>query len=310
MSFKSEFMERWEQQSMPNPQIEYATKEAGEMAGKMFTRQYASLERDNPVLRLSGIGKYSIVELLAKKFGLLPQGGDDTVSNECRLRFITGDLFECQMFVVLNSLGFEVLETQKTIVWNGVSGHTDFIVRAPSGEVSLVELKTANDYYFKQIKKWIGDERGYLTQLCTYSDATQLPAAWLFVNKNTSEVFIKELTDVPLDIREAKLLRAKKLIEAFNECPSFEDFPLFCQVPPPKIEKFKSGEHKFWEDGSLRLYVGDYDYKRPELFYVLDKKKNDYGKMRLYVTDYLYPEKYQDHKPDIQDQALRYDGRN
>jgi hypothetical protein len=304
-------MQKWEgSMSMPSLDNIPFAEEAGKMAGKMFKRQYASLERDNPVLRLSGLGKYHIVELLAKKFGLLPQGGDDTVSHECRLRFLTGDLFETQMYVILNSFGFKVLETQATIDFNGVSGHSDFIIEMPDGSKYLLELKTANSFYFKQIKKWIGDERGYLTQLVTYSHCLDLPAAWIFVNKDTSEIFIKELTDVPQEIRDNKLKRANHLVKAFNECTSFEEFPRYCMVPPPKIEKTKSGEYKYWDDGSLRLYVGDNDFKKPELFYVVDRKKNDYGKLRNYVTDFVYPEKYANLKPDIQESALHFDGRN
>lgn len=306
MSFRDEFVPRWESKVMPNEAIQYATDKAGDMAKAMFKRQYASLERDNPVLRLSGLGKYSIVEVLAKKFGLIQQGGDSTVDNECRLRFVTGDLFECQMYVILNSLGFEVLETQKSISFQGVSGHTDFIVRNPSGEKYLLELKTANEYYFKQIKKWIGDERGYLTQLVTYSHCVGLPAAWIFVNKNTSELFVKELADVPQEQRDARFKRAQAVVKAFNECPTFEDFPLFCQVPPPKIEKLKDGTLKYWEDGSLKMYVGDYDFVNPDLFYVVDRKHNDYKKMRNYVTDFRYPEKYVHLKPDITESALHF----
>lgn len=308
-NFRDGFMEKWDSKSLPNVNLEYATNHAGELAKAMFKRQYASTDRDNPILRLSGVGKYHIVELLAKKFGLLPQGGDDTVSQECRLRFMTGDLFETQMYVILNALGYEVLETQTDVVFDGVAGHTDFVIRKPDGSKYLLELKTANEYYFKQIKKWIGDERGYLTQLVTYSHALDLPAAWLFVNKNTSELFVKELTDVPADLRQQKLVRARHLIRAFNECKRYEDFPLYCRVPPPKIEKYKDGTHKYWEDGSLRMYVGDYDFKKPELFYVVDRKKNDYSKLRNYVTDFVYPKEYLDRKPDITECALLNDGR-
>jgi len=311
MKFRDAFMDKWNNtMSLPSEDYRDFTINAGEMAKAMFNRQYAQTERDNPILRLSGLGKYHIVELLAKKFGLIEQGGDFTVDHACRLRFMTGDLFECQMYVILNSFGFKVVKTQQTIDFNGVSGHSDFIIEMPDGSKYLLELKTANNYYFKQIKKWIGDERGYLTQLVTYSHCLDLPAAWVFVNKDTSEVFIKELTDVPQEIRDAKLKRAYHLVKAFNECPSFEEFPLYCRVPPPKIEKTKSGDYKYWDDGSLRLYVGDYDFVNPELFYVTDRKKNDYGKMRIYVTDFVYPEKYAHLKPNIEESALHFDGRS
>lgn len=308
MDFRELFYARWDGMSIPNPDIAQVAEYAGGMAGKMFHRQFVSEERDNPVLRLSGLGKYSIVEVLAKKFGLLKQGGDHTVDNQCRLRFLAGDLFECTFYVMLHQLGFTVNETQKSISWHGVDGHTDFIVTTPEGEQVLLELKTANDYYFKQIKKWIGDERGYLTQLITYQECVGLPAYWVFYNKDTSEIFIKALEDVPEEQREQRHKRALGLVKAFNECESWEDFPLFCQVPPPKIEKLKDGTHKTWSDtGLLKLYIGDYDYVKPELFYVVDRKKNDYGKLRNYVTDFVYPEKHANLKPDIYESALHFD---
>lgn len=306
--FRDEFNALWNGHSIPSESLIPVTEHAGMMATQMFKRQYATLERDNPVLRLSALGKSSIVELLAKKFGLIPQGGDDTVSNECRLRFVTGDLFECQAYIFLSSLGFEVLQTQTDIDWHGVKGHSDFIVKTPSGVKYLIELKTANNYYFKEIKKFIGDERGYLTQLCTYSDALGLPAAWMFVNKDTSEVFIKELTDVPEVHRAKAFKRALGVVKAFNNCDEYADFPLYCNVPPPKIEKYKDGTHKFWEDGSLKLYVPDHSFSgRPDLFYVVDRKKNDYHVYRNYVTDFVGYDKYPSSKPDINKFALEND---
>lgn len=310
--FKDEFEERWSKDST----FRYVTDStayadvAADMVRHSLIRQYVGLEDEsNPILRLSGLGKYSIVELLAKKFGIIEQGGDRTVSEQCRFRFSVGDIFEAQMYFLLQHWGFQVIETQKTITWNGVSGHTDFIVLTPGGETCLVELKTANDFYFKQVKKWIGDERGYLTQLLCYNDVTKLPAYWLFYNKDTSEMMVKPLDSVPEDVRKQRLERAAKLVKIFNDCESFDDYPLFCCPPPPKIEKLKDGTHKYWEDGSLRLYIGDYDISHPELFYILDRKKNDYGKMRNYVVDFNYPEKHLDKKPDIQQLALQFDGR-
>ena len=57
------------------------------------------------------------------------------------------------------------------------------------------------------------------------------------------------------------------------------------------------------------MYVGDYDFKKPELFYVVDRKKNDYSKLRNYVTDFVYPKEHLDRKPDITECALLNDGR-
>ena len=78
--FRDEFNALWNGHSIPSESLIPVTEHAGMMATQMFKRQYATLERDNPVLRLSALGKSSIVELLAKKFGLIPQGGDESLS--------------------------------------------------------------------------------------------------------------------------------------------------------------------------------------------------------------------------------------
>jgi hypothetical protein len=310
MSFEQEFLEHWTKPFCEPPPTdstewqEYA-KEAGEGVTANLLRQYVSTERDNPVLRLSSLGKSSIVELLAKKFGLLPQGSDETVNEQQRSLFLVGDIFEHTVMFNLKRWGFKIISTQEDINWHGISGHSDAVVETPSGERCLLEFKTANEYYYKSVHKSLGDERGYLTQLCCYSDALQLPAYWLFVNKNTSEIYVKPLVSIPEQQRVKALKRALGIVKAYDECTEYEDFPLFCNVPPPKIECYKDKTLKYWEDGSLKMYVPDHSFGgRPELFYKVNRVKNDYHVYRNYVTDFVGYDKFPDKKPDIQKFAL------
>lgn len=272
-----------------------------------LSRQYISTERYNPILRLSSLGKSSIIELLAKKFGLIQQGSDGTVSEQCRLRFCIGDVFEPIFGFMLQRYGFSILSMQEEVEWNGVKGHTDMLVTTPNGETCVLELKTANDRYFKQVKKNIGDERGYLTQLCCYSECLKLPAYWVFLNKDTQEIYVKPLLSVPEEQRMQALKRAKHITEIYEKCESYEDFPLYCKIPPPSIEKYKDGTYKYHEDGRLKMYIRAYSISNPELFYIMEEGKTDYGSKRNYVIDYIYPEKYLDRKPNIEDEAMRYD---
>ena len=313
MSFENEFLSFWTQPFCTPPPtdrtewLQYA-KEAGEGVTSNLLRQYVSTERDNPVLRLSSLGKSSIVELLAKKFGMIPQGSDETVNEQQRSLFLVGDIFEHTVMFNLKRWGFTINSTQEDINWHGIGGHSDAVVTTPNGEKCLLEFKTANEYYFKQVRKFLGDERGYLTQLLTYSDALQLPAYWLFCNKNSSEIYIKPLASIPEQYRIKAFKRALGVVKAFNNCDEYADFPLYCNVPPPKIEKYKDGTHKFWEDGSLKLYVPDHSFGgRPELFYKVDRKKNDYHVYRNYVTDFVGYDKYPSAKPDINRFALEND---
>jgi hypothetical protein len=312
MSFEHEFLEKWTAPfclAPPEDNTEWLAyaKEAGEGVTANLTRQYISTERDNPVLRLSSLGKSSIVELLAKKFGLVPQGSDETITEQQRSLFLVGDIFEHTVMFNLRRWGFTINTTQEDINWHGISGHSDAVVTTPNGEKCLLEFKTSNEYYFKQVHKFLGDERGYLTQLCCYSDALSLPAYWLFVNKNTSEVYVKPLSSIREEDRTRAFKRALGVVKAYNECTEYEDFPLYCHVPPPKIEKYKDGTLKYWEDGSLKLYVPEHSFSgRPELFYKVDRKKNDYHTYRNYVTDFVGYDKYPDKKPDIQKFALEH----
>jgi hypothetical protein len=309
VTFETEFYEKWNSFGTgTNKSLAEAAEKAGAMCAHAFHRQYVNDREENPILRVSSLGKSHAVELIAKKFGLIQPGGDRTVSPECRLRFVTGDLFEAQMYMLLSSFGFTIEETQTEINWHGVKGHSDFIVRTPEGERCLLELKTANDYYFKAVQKSIGDERGYLTQACCYSEALGLPLYWVFLNKDTSKIFVKPLVSVPAEQRAKALRRARLVVDAFEQCESFEDFPLFVNVPPPKIEKYRDHSYRVDDDGNPLLYIPDYFISKPELFYDYEVRNTCYGKPRMYVTGLRGYDKHPERKPlDLFQYALQFD---
>lgn len=287
-------------------------KETGANVEYSLKRQYLIEEENNPVLRISSIGKTPACELVAKKLGLLRQAGKHTVSERQRLTFCFGDYVEQWLSLTLLRFGYKIKESQTKVTWNGVDGHIDFLVEDTDGKVYLLECKSANDYYFKSVSKYgIGNERGYLTQLSCYHDVLKdkypgLKSFWIFVNKNTSEVALIEHKPEHEKTREA-LQHAASVIKAYNKASEPDDLWKVVQPPPPTVEVTRTGEPKFWEDGTPKMYVPS-SVIHSELFYVIKRVKTDYGKLRDYVIDYKYPEHLQEYKPDIIFQALNYGG--
>jgi hypothetical protein len=312
MKLLKDVMSRGMDEWVYNTSYETFADEMGQAVAHSIKRQYVFEETHNPVLRLSSLGKTPAFELCAKKVGLLKQSGKHTVSEQHRLLFSIGDYVECWLRFTLKRLGYTILEEQTDVSWNGVGGHIDFLVSSPDGSIHLLECKSANDYYFTQVKKGIGDERGYLTQLLTYDECMRekypdLQSHWVFVNKNTSELQVIDLESIPKAKRTATLKRAKSVVKAFEKCQTADDIYKYTQPPPPSIEQTRTGVLKYWEDGTPKMYV-PCSIANPDLCYITESRKTDYGKARLYVLDYNYPEHLQKHKPNIIEQALAHNG--
>lgn len=272
-------------------------------------RQFLNEEEHKP-MRLSALGKTPAFELLAKKLNKISMGGKNTVNERLRMIFSLGDWFESYCNFLIKRVGYEIVEQQRTVEWNGVSGHTDSIIKDEDGVEHLLEIKSANDWYFKQVSKQghPGDERGYLTQLLTYSESTGIPrdrTHWVFFNKNTCEMMVIDLDSVDNVLAEARLNRARSIIKAYNKCESDKELYTMVQPPPPKIEKTKDGKFVLNDDGSLKLYSPP-EVGHPDFCYITEWGKTRWGKKRLYVVDYNYPKEYQSYKPDIKEMALAH----
>jgi len=274
-------------------------------------RQYVNQEEDKVIIRLSSLGKTPANELLAKKLGLINKGGTFSVNEQLRTIFTVGDWYEAFTLFCLKRIGYKIIDTQRTVDWNGVSGHTDAVIEDEYGEQHLLEIKSANDWYYTQCKKrgYPGDERGYLTQLLCYADATGFDknhTHWVFWNKNNSEMNIMPMSNVPENYAQQRFRRAELVASAFNECCDEKDLYTKVQPPPPKIEKDKSGEYVLDTSGNLKLYSPP-EVSFPEFSYKLVEGKTKWGKKRMYVTDYNYPEEFNSFKPDVNQMALLND---
>lgn len=310
MTFDKEFYAAWKE-NHEHKVNSLLVANFARSCGLVFDRQYNSERKASPILRISSLGKTSFVEALGKKFGLIQQGDDSGISEQCRFRFLTGDMFEPMFEALLLLYGFEIIQTQTEVNWQGISGHIDYVVRTPEGEEALLELKTANEYYYKScMQGTVGDERGYLTQLLLYQEAIGVPAYWVFLNKNDQSIGVKPLESVAEHSRIKAKQRAEQFLDVYEKCERFEDYPLYCLPPPPKVEVYKDGEIKLWEDLTPKLYIPQGYLKNPELFYKI-KVEKIYGKERNYVIGWNYPDpsKAKDgHKtyPDLIEYALRH----
>jgi hypothetical protein len=274
-------------------------------------RQYVFPDKHNPVLRLSSLGKTAAFELVAKKIEAIPQSGKHTVSEQHRMLFSFGDYVESWLAFTFKRIGYTITESQTHVTWQGVGGHIDFLIHDEQGKPHLVECKSANDYYFTDVKKrGVGNERGYLTQLLCYHECMSekypdLQSHWVFINKNTSELCVIDLESIPAKTRQEALKRASSIVKAYNKVETLDDIYKFTQPPPPSIEKTRDGQLKYWDDGTPKMYA-PHTVSHPEFCYICETRKTEYGKPRLYVFDYNYPEHLQKHKPDIVKQALEY----
>lgn len=278
-------------------QIEYA-KVASTMVFESLYRQYIYDETSVDFMRLSSVGKTAALDLAAKKFGVIPVGNISTVDAQQRLLFWSGDAFECWVYFQLRRLGYTVT-TQQVVYYNGVPGHIDFLC-IRDDEKFVLETKTANDYYFKQVSQFgVGDERGYLTQLGGYAEALGVPAYWLFVNKNTSELLV-----IPCEkeLYAPRLKRLDTIINCLNSINTFEEAYEHLRPVPPSVELYK-GKPVLDDNGKPLLYVPS-SVSHPDIHYVHETRKTKYSKTRKYVLGYnpLYT------RSDIYDDALHQAG--
>jgi hypothetical protein len=263
-------------------------------------RQFLNEEEHTP-LRLSSVGKTPAFELLAKKLDLLPMGSKRTVPESLRLIFTLGDWYESYLLFTLKRMGYEIVSTQNEVTWNGINGHIDAIVKDPDGETRLIEVKSANDWYHTSCVKrgYPVDDRGYLTQLLTYSKALEISrdhTHWIMWNKNTGQTNVLNLIDVPHEVAEPRLRRAASIAKAYHACEKPEDLYSTVKPPPPSIEKTKEGQPVLDEDGMIKMYSPP-EVHHPDFCYVTKQGKTKWGKKRTYVVDYNYPDEFKQFKP-------------
>lgn len=233
-----------------------------------YRRHYVEDRQHNRV-RASNIGKPAMITAL-QKIGY----EEPSPTGNLLYTFMLGDVFEITAEALLLAREFDVVESQSHIEWNGIEGHLDFIVSNGKQEF-IVEVKTMSGNYARIFKQSPNDDRGYVTQLSLYSEAKQLPALWLCLDKSNQEMFQIPLTT---EMRQAALNRAVNVKSRLDACQTVEDvFSLFA-VPPCREEVYQRAKTgKFLAPSSLAYSP----YKN--VIYKTSDGFNGYGKPTTYV---------------------------
>lgn len=264
-----------------------------------ITRQYITDGTNGNFLRLSSIGKTPALDLAAIQFGHVERI-PFTCTAQQKLLFWTGDMFESWVYFQLCRMGYSVSQ-QLEVNYYGVVGHIDFLCER-DGESFVLETKTANEFYFKQVKEYgVGDERGYLTQLGAYSEALGVPGYWLFMNKNTSELLV-----IPCDKEqyEPRLKRVRFIVDGLKVLTDFDEAYTLFRPVPPSVEITRDRKPVLDNDKRPLLYVPS-TVPNPSIHYVTESRKTKYGAARKYVL--AYHPAYGD-RSDIHDDALKHAG--
>jgi len=261
---------------MPSPD---ALAMAAEMYRQGLIKQYVDRQQKEG-LRLSGLGKPAL-DIFARKFH--PEWfTTDWQTERLTQLFHAGDTFEADMYVHLDRFGYEIEETQQVVSFNGVTGHSDFIVRDAIGQRFLLELKTCAGHRFTQMCKGINCvPMPYRTQLALYQQCLGIDSYWCFYNKDNSEIAFQAFDPAE---NQHLIRRAEQVIAEYARITEWDEvFNVFC-APPPEGEKYKNtmtGNFKVPQDIDKQL--------APHIYEVIESR-NNYGKMTSYVTGYRMPD--------------------
>jgi hypothetical protein len=234
-------------------------------------RQYNTHKEYSP-LRVSSLGKPEVLQGL----GMLGYH-EAVIPRRLRLVFFWGDMYEAWLYTQLRAYGIEVVETQTTVDFHGVKGHTDFIVEY-EGERYLLEVKTMSDRYFDCFTRVPNDDRGYITQLSIYQHCVDLPALWLCYNKASGAMAVVGLDRT---MQSNALQRAERNIPLLRQTKTLEDVFKFFEPPSPVEEVYRrKATGNFLLPPTMRFNPF------AEVFYELESAPNGYNKDTKYVVGY------------------------
>ncbi len=235
-------------------------------------RHYAE-DRQRSGVRMSNLGKPAIFLALAKLGYIEPEP-----KGKSRYIFHVGDMYENFIEVMLQLYGIEILQSQPELTWEGIKGHGDFIIKSPvTGEPLVVEVKTMSENYHRMFTRELNDDRGYITQLGLYMEATGLDGTWLTLNKGTNET-----TEIAPDrsLFQDSITRVRKVIRNLERVHTLDDVLTNFRPPPPRAEKYRKAE-----TGRYLLHPSVSMSCFRSALYKLTDDVNDYGKPTKYVTD-------------------------
>lgn len=242
---------------------------------QMLSRQFEIRQKDAKGLRCSGLGYPAVLQALS--WLGFPK---EEVDFQSKLRFFTGDVFEAEIVALCRSIGIKITGDQTKLTFHGISGHCDGILELETGQKKLLEIKTANDNFFKMVQRNPKnlEDRGYLTQVSVYCEALGLPEYLILINnKNTGELLeVEGEPDLALIGRAARIIQKIKLLEKPEDILAPGSG---LSAPPPEEEVFKKqATGKLLVPTSMKYspYAGAFYKTRGEL--------NGYNKLTGYVV--------------------------
>lgn len=235
-----------------------------------LNRHYAE-NRQKGGVRMSNIGKPAVILALAQLGYVEPEP-----KGKSRFIFMTGDFYENWLEVMLRQYGFEILESQPTVEYLGITGHADFVIMNPgTGRPLVIEAKTMSENYARMFSRELNDDRGYISQLAMYSRGLGHDATWLCFNKGNSETF--EIVP-PEGLLDNALDRAEQVIGRIRKVRTLDDVLTKFRVPPPRPEVYRK---QLTGKNLLPSSLSFSPFKRA--LYKTTDEDNGYGKMTTYV---------------------------
>lgn len=227
MSFLQKVVKMWNEEftldgSVEEELMNFATDEFAHVIKRQFSNSH---KRDK--IGMSQFGKAEVLLALAH----LDKSVKQKTTGRTQYTFFTGDVFEIFMCLFITKyVGFDVEDMQREVTYRGYKGHIDFVCQG-----RLVELKTLNEYSFKEFRDNPSDAvNGYFSQLTLYHYTTGLPASWLILNKWSGE-----LCEVEYHYDPDAMARIDYIIDSLQNINEVDDIKKYFVPPEPEEKRGK-----------------------------------------------------------------------
>lgn len=263
-----------DEQVLHNPIEDDYAREFLSLVTSSFTEKFLTGRNSSKTysLRISSLGKPAVEQLMPV---LLQKDRGFTSSYEPMLMaqaIITsmGDWVEAIAILTARRHNFAITDCQKRVSYLDVSGRIDFLL-----DGYVVDVKSMAGGYYGMFKHKQADGRGYITQAAVYSEALNMPFAWLLFNNHSRLWSAHPLLEK--DKQEA-LDRVNRIVPKMRAINSVEEMMTKFKAPDPVPEVFK---HQ--DTGKLLVPNSMFFSRYKDLFYATVMGINGYKKETNYV---------------------------
>ena len=166
------------------------------------------VDRDRRTLRLSAVGKQ-----YRKLWFEVNDPKKEEIEPRLKLLFFYGHIIEALLLFLAQEAGHKVVDRQKEVKLEGVTGHIDAII-----DGVLVDVKSASDYGFKKFNEGTllnDDPFGYIGQMSAYMEALNLKEGAFFAfNKNNAKLTLLEIDELRTINASERIQHLKKIIKS------------------------------------------------------------------------------------------------